>query len=205
MKGDTAELDSMNMAEVLAELNATKQRMEKLAIDSGYLSSQIAVKKLALSVQGVNYKKTTTDAELVNLRTKYQEVIDEIRQLKARRQKLLKLKQQHEQAKPPEAKKIKPRGERPKNRVYMGSEFRDCNGYERRLALLMAYEIGQERYNELKRQASDDTIRGETKFYMGDDHRPRWDEACRRPEIEIADDFERLMKSNYNTFAGKEI
>lgn len=195
----------MTEKEVLAELNTTKQRLEKLAIESGYLGSQIAVKKLALSTQGISVKKNTTDAELVNLRLKYQETNEEIRKIKTRRQKLLKLKQEFEKAKPPEARKIKPRGERPKNRVYMGNEFRDCNGYERRLALLMAYEIGQARYDELKRQASDDTKNGETTFYVGDTPRPRWDEACRRPEIEIADDFERMMRHNYNRYAGEEL
>lgn len=195
----------MTEAEVAAELNTTKQRMEKLAIESGYLGSQIAVKKLALSTQGISYKKNTADIELINLRTKYQEVNAEIKQLKARRQKLLKLKQDYEKAKPPESKKLKPRGERPKNRVYMGNEFRDCTGFERRLALLMAYEIGQERYSELKRQAGDDTKRGETAFYVGDNQRPKWDEACRRPEIQIADDFERMMRSNYNKFAGEDL
>jgi chromosome segregation ATPase len=198
------EIKSMSEAEVLAELNTTKQRMEKLAIEVGYIGSQISAKKLALSARGLSVKKNTTDGELVTMRTKYQELSNEIRQIKTRRQKLLKAKQEYEKAKPPESRKIKPRGERPKNRVYMGSEFRDCTGYERRLALLMAYEIGQERYSELKRQASDDTRNGETDFYTGG-QRSHWDDACRRPEIKVADDFERMMRTNYNQFAGEEL
>lgn len=71
------------------------------------------------------------------------------------------------------------------------------------LTYLMAYEIGQERYEQLKRQASDDTRDGETYFYTGP--KPRWDEACRKPEQEIADDFERLMTRNFNKYAGNEI
>ena len=190
--------------EVLSELNSTKQRMDKLAIESGYLSSQIAVKKLTLSTQGVSVKKNTTDTELANLRIKYQETIAEIRKLKTQRQKLLKQQKEIEAAKPPVQRKVKPRGARPKNRVYMGSEFRDCNGFERRLALLMAYEIGQDRYDELKRQASDDTKSRETEFYTGG-ARSHWDDACRRPEIKIADDFERMMVTNFNRYAGDEI
>ena len=50
------EVRILTEAEVAAELNTTKQRMEKLAIESGYLGSQIAVKKLALSTQGISYK-----------------------------------------------------------------------------------------------------------------------------------------------------
>ena len=105
---------------------------------------------------------------------------------------------------PPKPKK--PRGERPGNRVYMGREFYDCNGYERRLALLMAMEIGQKRYEELKRQAADDTSRGETYFYTGTTVTARWDDACRKSEAEkIGEDFERMMRTNYNRFSGEEI
>ena len=196
--------EAMTEQEVLTELNTIRQRLEKLAIEVGFIGSQISARKLALSARGMSVKKNTSDGELINMRTKYQEMSADIRQLKARKQKLLKMKQEYDKAKPPESRKIKPRGERPKTRVYMGSEFRDCTGYERRLALLMAYEIGQERYSELKRQASDDTRSGETEFYTGG-ARSHWDDACRRPEIQIADDFERMMRTNYNQFAGEEL
>ena len=194
----------MTENEVLAELNSTKQRMERLAIESGYISSQIAVHKLSLQARGISINKNCTDTEMVNLREKFREIADEIRQIKKRRQELNKLKQEFDKAKPPTVRQVKPRGERPKHRVYMGNEFRDCNGYERRLALLMAYEIGQERYQELKRQASDDTHNGETSFYT-DGRVARWDDACRRDEYIIADDFERMMRTNFNRYGGEEI
>lgn len=178
------------------ELNHVRQELDNRAKEYAILSSKIAIRRIELNAAGISSKpKNTPDELLRGMIERCNVLITEIRDLKKRRQELLK-------AVPPKPKK--PRGERPGNRVYMGREFYDCNGYERRLALLMAMEIGQKRYEELKRQASDDTSRGETYFYTGP--RSRWDEACRKTEEEkIGEDFERMMRSNYNRFSGEEI
>ena len=182
---------------VRIELNQVKQKIDALAKEFAVVNSQVTIRKIELSAAGLpNKPKTTTDEKLLALRGRAQELNAELQAMNKRRKELNKQT-------PP--KQPKPRGERPKNRVYMGSEFKDCNGYERRLALLMAYEIGQERYEELKRQASDDTARGETYFYTGP--RPRWDESCRRTPLQedLDNAFDHMMRSNGNDYAGRGI
>lgn len=183
---------------IKAELNQVRQELDNLAKEYAILSSKISIRRIELKAAGISAKtKNTPDELLKGMIDHASEMIVEIRSLKKRRQQLLK-------AVPPKPKK--PRGERPINHVYMGREFYDCNGYERRLALLMAMEIGQKRYDELKRQAADDTSRGETYFYTGTTVTRRWDDACRKSEVEqIGEDFERLMRTNFNRFSGEEI
>lgn len=180
------------------ELNHVRQELNNRAKEYAILSSKIAIRRIELNAAGVSSKpKNTSDEVLRGMIERCTALIAEIRDLKKRRQELLKLV-------PPKPKK--PRGARPINRVYMGREFYDCNGFERRLALLMAMEIGQKRYEELKRQAADDTSRGETYFYTGTTVTARWDDACRKSEAEkVSEDFERMMRSNFNRFSGEEI
>ena len=134
---------AMTEVEIRAELNQVKQKIDTLAKEFAVINSQITIRKIELNAEGVSAKpKSTTDPKLIRLLARAQELNEELNGLHKRRKELNKMV-------PPKVKQKKPRGDRPKNRVYMGSEFRDCTGYERRLALLMAYEIGQERYTEL--------------------------------------------------------
>ena len=188
----------MNEAHAIRiELAKIKEESDTLAKEFAVVNSHVTIRKIELAAEGLSNKpKTTTDEKLLQLLARSRELNDELAALNKRRKELNKKI-------PP--RQPKPRGERPKNRVYMGTEFRDCNGYERRLALLMAFEIGQERYEELKRQASDDTANHETLFYTGP--RPRWDEACRRSTLQedLENEFDRMMRSNKNDFAGRDI
>ena len=184
--------------DVNCELNHVRQELDNKAKEYAILSSKIAIRRIELNATGVSSKpKNTPDELLRGMIERCNVLIVEIRDLKKRKRELIAQV-------PPKPKK--PRGERPGNRVYMGREFYDCNGYERRLALLMAMEIGQKRYEELKRQAADDTSRGETYFYTGTTVTARWDDACRKSEAEqIGEDFERMMRTNFNRFSGDEI
>ena len=51
--------------------------------------------------------------------------------------------------------------------VWMGGEFNDIRGAEKRLIVMMAREIGQARYQELKRIAYWDEHHGNNRYYTG--------------------------------------
>lgn len=53
--------------------------------------------------------------------------------------------------------------------VWFGPEFNNIKGAEKRLVVMMAREIGQDRYNELRRIAYWDTRRGNNRYYTGTD------------------------------------
>lgn len=184
------------LEQYLAEKNTVEQRITELAKKAAVVSGRITIRKADLAAIGRSPKQDDTYLRMKDLAQDLNTQLAELhRQRKQLNKEIAALKAQ-EPKKPP-----KPRGARPGNRVYMGSEFKDCNGFERRLALLMAYEIGQERYNELRRQAGDDTRDGETLYYTGPRPAARWDDACRRPE----EDFEKMMRTNRNSYAGREI
>ena len=52
--------------------------------------------------------------------------------------------------------------------VWFGSEFNNIRGAEKRLIVMMAREIGQARYSELKRIAYWDENHGNNRYYTGD-------------------------------------
>ena len=56
--------------------------------------------------------------------------------------------------------------------VWFGSEFNNIRGAEKRLIVMMAREIGQDRYQELKRIAYWDERHGNNRYYTG---RDKWD------------------------------
>ena len=56
--------------------------------------------------------------------------------------------------------------------VWFGSEFNNIRGAEKRLIVMMAREIGQARYQELKRIAYWDEQHGNNRYYTG---RDKWD------------------------------
>ena len=182
----------MNEQELLARVNDVKQRIDERSKEFAILNSRITVRKYEIKAEGGSVKpNTATDPKLLSMWKRIRELNTELSDLHKQRKALNR--QLADMPRKPRPKK--PRGQRPKNRVFMGNEFRNCTGFERRLALLMAYEIGPERYSELKRQASDDTRNGETEFYTGG-YKSYWDDACRTVEIRLADEFERRMTEN---------
>lgn len=54
--------------------------------------------------------------------------------------------------------------------VWMGQEFKNIKGAEKRLIIMMAREIGQMRYTELRRIAFWDHERGNNRYYTGNDN-----------------------------------
>ena len=181
-----------------AEKNRVAQQIAERKLKYSLAQQKLIQRKAEIEILGRETKKgKTEDATLQRLYEMVGGLNEELKALNKERKKINK-----DIANLPKAPVVKkPRGERPLNRVVMGSEFRDCNGFERRLALLMAYEIGPARYAELKRQASDDTRNHETDFYTGG-VRPRWDDVCRKQDDH--EDFERMMRNNRNQYAGSE-
>lgn len=87
-------------------------------------------------------------------------------------------KLRHEEADAANAKFIDERNAKANKRrpdqpyVWFGSEFNNIRGAEKRLIVMMAREIGQDRYQELKRIAYWDEQHGNNRYYTG---RDKWD------------------------------
>ena len=122
----------------------------------------LTIRKLALQKLGEHTKReNATDANLLALYAENDELMAALKELKVAQKKLPA----------PANTQKKPRGERPEGKVYFGGEWREgLNAFQKRLVILMAREIGQERYQELKRQALDDYRKRETEFYTGSKH-----------------------------------
>lgn len=117
----------------------------------------IQVRKAVLQKLGLNANKGKTEDEtLIRLYEENEELLNTLSEIRKARKKL-----------PPVEQKKKPRGERPEGMVHFGREWEGVNAFQKRLIILMARAIGQERYQELKRTAMDDYRNRENRYYSG--------------------------------------
>ena len=118
----------------------------------------ISIRKAVLQKLGLNANKgKTQDETLIRLYEENEALLNTLSDIRKAMKKLP----------PPEQKPRKPRGERPQGMVHFGREWEGVNAFQKRLIILMARAIGQERYQELKRIATDDYRNRENRYYSG--------------------------------------
>ena len=155
------DIEAMNRDE-LKEYRATLAAQFEVNIKALTLRKNV-VKKL-----GGNANKGTTDDEtLIALYKENQDLNDALCAVRKAQKKL-----------PAPAKQPRlPRGNRPVNKVYFGKEWDEgLNGFQKRLVILMAREIGMDRYMELKRIAGDDGKTRNEAYYAGG-YQKAWEAA----------------------------
>lgn len=180
---NTADFDSMS----LLELRAYKQKIAGKIAD---INNRISVRKRYIKNAKCpgNELSEKTDHELLELKQEllkasyemsefkeYKRIRDSRAAVEQERAKLEmqelqieKMRFEAENAKFITARNMKADERRPdKPRVWFGGEFNNIKGAEKRLIMMMAREIGQERYQELKRIAYWDEQRGNNHYYTG--------------------------------------
>ena len=179
--------------DIQRDVEALKAEIDQKKKVASLLTAKITVRKMEVEALGYSSKMSNTpDTQLRQMQEKAAALNAELHQLKVKYKALKALVPE-----PPQAPKPKPTCSR---NVVLGEEFRDCSAYERKLALLMVNEIGQKRYEELRRQAK----ASETTVTVA---RYETVSAPRSVTYRVSetDDFEKMMRRNFNSYAGREI
>lgn len=160
---------SQKIADVNNRISVRKRYIKNARCPGNELSEKTDHELLALKQELLKLSYEMSDfKEYKRIRDQRAAVEQEKANLEMQELQIEKMRFEAENAKFITARNMKADERRPdKPRVWFGGEFNNIKGAEKRLIMMMAREIGQERYQELKRIAYWDEQRQNNRYYTG--------------------------------------